>query len=87
MPQCADARRAAPAGKLQQAQDLCRKCGQHWRATALAGGGPWGPLPVGAAAADADDCMDEATQAEDLAWEVGLHGPACMRAGDVFWRH
>jgi hypothetical protein len=59
-----------PPGKLQQAQDLCRRCGQDWRAAALSGGGPWGPLPVGAAAADADERMDDEWQAEDLAAEV-----------------
>jgi hypothetical protein len=67
------------AGKLQQAQELCRRCGQHWRAAALAGGGPWGPLPVGAAAADMDDGMDEETQAEDLAWEVRGDGGRLWR--------
>ncbi|KAI8477109.1 MAG: 107-domain-containing protein [Monoraphidium minutum] len=70
------------AGKLQQAQELCRRCGQNWRAAALAGGGPWGPLPVGAAAADADECMEEEWQAEDLAAEVeGGRG-----AGRALWR-
>ncbi|KIY95383.1 Nuclear pore complex protein [Monoraphidium neglectum] len=70
------------AGKLQQAQDLCRRCGQDWRAAALSGGGPWGPLPVGAAAADADERMDDEWQAEDLAAEVeGGRG-----AGRALWR-
>jgi hypothetical protein len=72
-----------PPGKLQQALELCRKCGQHWRAAALAGGGAWGPLPVGAAAADMDDVMEEETQAEDLAWEVGgrAHGGGAGEGG------
>lgn len=41
------------AGRFQDACELCRKTGQAWRAVSLAGGGPWGPLPVGPAAAAA----------------------------------
>ena len=70
------------AGKPREAQELCRRCGQHWRAAALAGGGPWGPLPVGAAAADADDAMAEEAQAEDLSWEV----EAGRGTGRALWR-
>ena len=38
-------------GRLHDARELCRQCGQPWRAASLGGAGAFGPLPVGVAAA------------------------------------
>jgi hypothetical protein len=48
-----------PAGKLREARLLCCQAGQAWRCMSLAGGGEWGPLPVGAAAAEAAEQIDQ----------------------------
>ncbi|PNW77180.1 hypothetical protein CHLRE_10g425675v5 [Chlamydomonas reinhardtii] len=58
------------AGKTPEVLELCAAVGQPWRAAALGGGGPWGALPVGAAAAEADEAVGEDVQAEELADEV-----------------
>jgi hypothetical protein len=62
------------AGRLKEALQLCRQCGQFWRAVSLSGAGEFGPLPVGVAAVevdnDAEPGLEEGYQAEDLAWEV-----------------
>mmetsp|Transcript_33440 Transcript_33440/g.73943 ORF Transcript_33440/g.73943 Transcript_33440/m.73943 type:complete len:1069 (+) Transcript_33440:427-3633(+) len=67
------------SGHLQEARALCRQVGQPWRSTSLGGGGPYGPLPVGVAAAGLDEDLSEVQQGEDLAWEVDL-GAGTMRA-------
>lgn len=48
------------AGRVAEAQALCRESGQSWRAASLAGGGRWGPTPVGSASAafDAEGCAN-----------------------------
>lgn len=46
-------------GKLREARLLCCQAGQAWRCMSLAGGGEWGPLPVGAAAAEAAEQIDQ----------------------------
>jgi hypothetical protein len=84
--------RLVRAGRLADARRACRQCGQPWRAAALAGaGGDYGPLPVGAAAAEADLALDEDAAAEELAGEVdggvvagrALWKWACVSAADA----
>ncbi|WIA33136.1 hypothetical protein OEZ86_006287 [Tetradesmus obliquus] len=58
------------AGKLREARLLCCQAGQAWRCMSLAGGGEWGPLPVGAAAAEAAEQIDQQAAAEELACQV-----------------
>eukprot|EP00775_Hariotina_reticulata_P011330 gene11330-11480_t len=58
------------AGKVKEARQLCVQAGQAWRCVSLAGGGPWGPLPVGAAAVAATDVVDAQDAADELAWQV-----------------
>ncbi|KAG2497894.1 hypothetical protein HYH03_004160 [Edaphochlamys debaryana] len=58
------------AGHMPEALELCAHVGQPWRAAALGGGGPYGSLPVGEAAAQADEAVTEEQQAEELADEV-----------------
>lgn len=65
------------AGRFQDACELCRKTGQAWRAVSLAGGGPWGPLPVGPAAAAASQgdeqqvCVRVCSVITDTMWGRG----------------
>lgn len=47
------------AGKLREGRQLCCQAGQAWRCLSLAGGGEWGPLPVGAAAEEAAEHIDQ----------------------------
>lgn len=47
------------AGKVHEAGQLCCQAGQAWRCLSLAGGGTWGPLPLGEAAAEAAQQMDQ----------------------------
>lgn len=59
-----DVNRLAPllyltAGKVREAGQLCCQAGQAWRCLSLAGGGAWGPLPVGEAAAEAAQQVDQ----------------------------
>ncbi|PNH12494.1 Nuclear pore complex protein [Tetrabaena socialis] len=70
------------AGRLPEALELCQQVGQPWRAAALGGGGPYGPVPVGATAAEHDEHVGEELQAEELADEVS-HGSGTLLA---LWR-
>ncbi|KAF6260753.1 107-domain-containing protein [Scenedesmus sp. NREL 46B-D3] len=58
------------AGKLREARLLCCQAGQAWRCMSLAGAGEWGPLPVGAAATEAAEQIDQQAAAEELACQV-----------------
>jgi hypothetical protein len=33
------------AGQLEEAIELCKRCGQHWRAASISGGDPWDVFP------------------------------------------
>jgi hypothetical protein len=46
------------AGKVREARQLCCQAGQAWRSLSLSVGGEWGPLPLGAAAAEAARVLD-----------------------------
>ncbi|KAK9868324.1 hypothetical protein WJX84_000355 [Apatococcus fuscideae] len=53
-------------GRLHTASQLARQVSQPWRATSMAGGGLYGPLPLGQAAWDAAASdVDEAVAGED----------------------
>ncbi len=56
---------------MREARELCELVGQPWRAASLGGGGGAGPLPLGAAADEADAMDPAGEQAQDLATEVG----------------
>jgi hypothetical protein len=76
--------RLVRAGRVARAAALCEAAGQPWRAAALAGGGAAGPLPLGAAAEEADAAPGSAAeQAEALAAEVAAGGAGAPRA---LWR-
>eukprot|EP00887_Chlorella_sp_A99_P007315 scaffold2.g7315.t1 len=70
------------AGRLTAARQLCESVGQPWRAASLGGGGAQGPVPVGAAAEEADAMHPLGDQAEDMAAEVD-GGAGALRA---LWR-
>lgn len=70
------------AGRLSAARALCKAVGQPWRAASLGGGGGQGPVPLGAAADEADALDPLVDQAEDLAAEQDA-GPHVLRA---LWR-
>lgn len=55
---------------MREARELCELVGQPWRAASLGGGGGVGPLPLGAAADEADAMDPAGEQAQDLATEV-----------------
>lgn len=57
-------------GRMREARELCELVGQPWRAASLGGGGGVGPLPLGAAADEADAMDPAGEQAQDLATEV-----------------
>ena len=59
---------------MREARELCEAVGQPWRAASLGGGGGTGPLPLGAAADEADAMDPAGEQAQDLATEVRLLG-------------
>jgi len=73
--------RLVRAGRIAEAQALCRDCGQPWRAASLGGGGQWGPTPLGAAAAAAD-AADAHVFEDELADQV-VRGDMVPRA---LWR-
>jgi hypothetical protein len=76
--------RLVRAGRVVRAAALCDAAGQPWRGAALAGGGAAGPLPLGAAAEEADAAAGSAAeQAEALAAEVAAGGAGAPRA---LWR-
>ena len=62
-------------GRLQEACLTAAQASQPWRAMSMAGGGPWGPLPLGQAALEAK----AASNAESVAGE-DEHGPGASRA-------
>ncbi|KAF8067307.1 SRL1 [Scenedesmus sp. PABB004] len=70
------------AGKLREGRQLCCQAGQAWRCLSLAGGGEWGPLPVGAAALEAAEGLDQQAAAEELAWQV----EGGLAASRVAWK-
>ncbi|KAL4448847.1 hypothetical protein ABPG77_007564 [Micractinium sp. CCAP 211/92] len=70
------------AGRMTEARQLCEAVGQPWRAASLGGGGAQGPLPLGAAAEEADMMDPAGEQAQDLAAEVE-GGGVLLRA---LWR-
>ncbi|KAL4422844.1 hypothetical protein ABPG75_009041 [Micractinium tetrahymenae] len=70
------------AGRMTEARHLCEAVGQPWRAASLGGGGAQGPLPLGAAAEEADTMDPAGEQAQDLAAEVE-GGGVLLRA---LWR-
>jgi len=51
---------------------LSHGVGQPYRAAILTGGGPFGQLPVGVAAAQQDEDLGEEDVMEEMALEVGL---------------
>lgn len=59
-------------GRFKEARQLARQVGQPYRAGIMAGGGPFGPLPVGAAAAVQDEELSEQQVKDELALEVGV---------------
>lgn len=69
-------------GRMTEARQLCEAVGQPWRAASLGGGGGVGPLPLGAAADEADAAEPSGEQAQDLASEVE-GGAGLLRA---LWR-
>ena len=72
---------AAAAGRVSAARRLCEEVGQPWRAASLGGGGAQGPVPLAAAADEADEPEAAWEQPEDMAAEVGAAraaGPACL---------
>ena len=62
--------RVLRVGRVSEARQLCEAVGQPWRAASLGGGGAAGPLPLGAAAEEADVAEPGLEQAQDLATEV-----------------
>lgn len=70
------------AGRVREARELCEAVGQPWRSASLGGGGACGPLPLGAAAEEADGLDPAGEQAGDLAAEV--EGGAGL--GRALWR-
>lgn len=62
-------------GRLREACSIAAQASQPWRAMSMAGGGPWGPLPLGPAALEAE----AASSAESVAGE-DEHGPGASRA-------
>ncbi|GAB4820101.1 hypothetical protein N2152v2_007147 [Parachlorella kessleri] len=58
------------AGRVSAARQLCEDVGQPWRAASLAGAGGQGPVPLAAAADEADDAAAAWEQPEDMAAEV-----------------
>lgn len=80
------------SGRVASASGLCQTVGQHWRALALTGGGPFGPLPVGTAALEADENLSD-VQDDDLANELDsgmssrwLWRLACAHTADTLLR-
>lgn len=69
-----------PAGRMREARELCELVGQPWRAASLGGGGGAGPLPLGAAADEADAMDPAGEQAQDLATEVRVTGSIACAA-------
>jgi nuclear pore complex protein Nup107 len=57
-------------GRVAEALELCRECGQPWRAASLGGGGAFGPTPLGPAAAAADAADPSDQLADELADQV-----------------
>lgn len=57
---------------MSAARRLCEEVGQAWRAASLGGGGAQGPVPLAAAADEADEADSAWEQPEDLAAEVGI---------------
>lgn len=74
--------RLVRGGRTARAGAACEHAGQPWRAASLGAGGPHGPLPLGAAAEDADAADCGVRQREVLASEVE-NGPAVLRS---LWR-
>lgn len=73
-------------GKVKEARQLCVQAGQGWRCVSLAGGGPWGPLPVGLAAVAATDVVDAQVGLGDstLAFvQLQMSAAHCMHG----WQH
>lgn len=66
---------------MREARELCEAVGQPWRAASLGGGGAEGPLPLGAAADEADAADPVGEQAGDLGAEVGCGGVVAGPAG------
>ncbi|KAK9844515.1 hypothetical protein WJX74_003480 [Apatococcus lobatus] len=62
-------------GRLQEACSVASQASQPWRATSMAGGGPYGPLPLGPAAQD----VEAANRTESMAGE-DEHGLGASRA-------
>lgn len=56
------------AGRTTEACDMCRQCGQPWRAASLGGGPQGGPTPLGTAAQQVtsglDDCKPEIAECD-----------------------
>lgn len=53
---CVSSLWCCPSGRHREAQELCRSCGQPWRAASLRGPtGGWGPLPLGTTADEQDE--------------------------------
>jgi hypothetical protein len=67
---CADLLLSWRAGRYKEACELCANAGQPWRGVSLAGVGPWGPLPVGDAAAQASTTLERegAVQVSSRGW-------------------
>lgn len=71
------------AGRVRDARALCRQCGQPWRSVSLGGGGGFGPLPVGLAAAQHDDELSPEQQAQvrgrPMSLAIGCRAGLCRR--------
>lgn len=57
------------AGRVRDARRLCEETSQHWRSASLGGGGPAGPIPLGAAAYQVCDGNSH--------HDLGLRGGGC----------
>jgi hypothetical protein len=71
---------------VKEARQLCVQAGQAWRCVSLAGGGPWGPLPVGLAAVAATDVVDAQVGWGDSApafVQLQMSAAHCMHG----WQH